>query len=143
MAITPKKEKALREYNAPSRNYIINPIINLDSRYPAYNIDPTIIMYAMQHTFSGVEGQDPGLHLSEFDSYCDVCKPKGLTKEFVLLKIFNFSLAGRAKEWFKTLPHKSIMDWEELVKIFMFKFSPNSKRIEVVKEVMIFFPRSN
>ena len=98
-------------------------------------------MHAMQHTVLGDEGQDPGLHLSEVDNYCDVCKPKGLTKEFVLLKIFKFSLAGRAKEWFKTLPHKSIMDWEELVRIFMLKFSPNYKRIEVVKEVMNFFPR--
>ena len=69
----------------------------------------------MQNTFSGDEDQDPGLHLSELDSYCDACKPKGLTKEFVLLKIFKFSLAGKAIEWFKILPHKSIMDWEGLV----------------------------
>ena len=86
MVITPKKEKTLREYSAPSRNYIRNPIINPDSRYPHYNIDPAIIIHAMQNTFSGDEGQDPGLHLSELDSYCDACKPKELTKEFVLLK---------------------------------------------------------
>ena len=87
-------------------------------------------MHAMQNTFSGDEGQDPGLHLSELDNYCDICKPKGLTKEFVLLKIFIFSLAGKAKEWFKTLPHKSIMDWEELVRVFMLKFSSNSKNLK-------------
>ena len=88
--------------------------------------------------FSGNEDQDPGLRLSELDNYCDACKPKGLTKEFVLFKIFKFSVAGKAIEWFKTLPHKSIMNWEELVKIFMLKFSPNFKKVELVKEVMNF-----
>ena len=96
MAITPRKEKTLREYSAPSKNYIRNQIINLDSSYPHYNIDPAIILHAMQNTFSGGEDQDPGLHLSELDSYCDACKPKELTKEFVVLNIFKFSLAGKA-----------------------------------------------
>ena len=69
MAITPRKEKNLREYSAPSKNYIRNPIINPDSSYPHYNIDPAIIIYAMQNTFSGDEDRDPGLHLSELDNY--------------------------------------------------------------------------
>ena len=97
-----------------------------------------MLFRSIQNTFSGNEDQDPGLHLSELDNYCDASKPKGLTKEVVLLKIFKFSLAGRAMEWFKTLPHKSIMNWEGLVKIFMLKFSPNFKKVELVKEVMNF-----
>ena len=51
MAITPRKEKTLREYSAPSKNYIRNPIINPDSSYPHYNIDPAIIIYGMHNTF--------------------------------------------------------------------------------------------
>ena len=36
------------------------------------------------------------------------------------------------------LPNKSIMEWAELIRIFMHKFSPNKKRIKIIKKVMSF-----
>ena len=52
----------------------------------------------MKDQFSGA-GEDPALHLNNFVELCDMEKYKEVDGDIVKLKLFPFSLRGRAKEW--------------------------------------------
>ncbi|XP_059284751.1 uncharacterized protein LOC132038042 [Lycium ferocissimum] len=60
---------------------------------------------------------------------------RGVTQEAVRLKLFKYSLAGEARKWFIKLPRNSIATWDELVKVFLRKWYPPSKRAEIRDQI--------
>ena len=61
----------------------------------------------MKYQFSGA-GEDASLHLINFIELCDMQNYKEVYGDIVKLKLFPFSLRGRAKEWLQSLPKNSI-----------------------------------
>ncbi|XP_070677991.1 uncharacterized protein [Malus domestica] len=64
--------------------------------------------------FSGDENQDASEHVDNFLDICGTHNIKGVSDEFIRLKLFPFSLMGDARTWFKTLPARSITSWTQL-----------------------------
>ncbi|KAB2632586.1 hypothetical protein D8674_028833 [Pyrus ussuriensis x Pyrus communis] len=64
--------------------------------------------------FSGDENQDASEHVDNFLDICGTQNIKGVSDEFIRLKLFPFSLTGDARTWFKTLPARSITSWTQL-----------------------------
>ena len=62
----------------------------------------------MKEQFSGGSTDDAASHLNKFDQLCDMQKYKEVESDIIKLKIFPFSLRGRAKEWLLSLPKNSI-----------------------------------
>jgi hypothetical protein len=62
------------------------------------------------------------MRLHDFYEICDMQKFKNVDKSIVKLKLFSFSLRGKAKEWLLSLPNDSINSWdnlkEALIKIY-------------------------
>ena len=52
----------------------------------------------MNDQFSGI-GEDDASHLNNFVEICDMQKYKEVDADIVKLRLFPFSLRGRAKEW--------------------------------------------
>src|SRR5262249_47189297 len=50
-----------------------------------------------------------------------------VSDDAIWLRLFSFSLKGRAKGWLKTLPSGSITTWDRLIEKFMTKYFPPSK----------------
>jgi hypothetical protein len=48
------------------------------------------------------------MNLHEFCEICDMQKIKNMENNIVKLKLFPFSLRGKAKEWLLSLPTSSI-----------------------------------
>nr|XP_009629109.1 uncharacterized protein LOC104119332 [Nicotiana tomentosiformis] len=54
------------------------------------------------------------------------------------LRVFKYSLAGEARKWIKNLPPHSIHSWPELVRAFLAKWFPQSKKSELRDKIFFF-----
>ena len=77
----------------------------------------------MKEQFSGAE-EDVALHLNNFVELCDMQKYKEVDGDIVKLKLFPFSLRGRAKVWLQSLPRNSIDSWDKCKDAFIGKYYP-------------------
>lgn len=54
--------------------------------------------------FSGLAGEDPIMHLSEFHDVCMGTKPSNVTEEQIKMRAFGFTLKDAARAWYHHLP---------------------------------------
>ena len=54
------------------------------------------------------------------------------------LKLFPFSLRGRAKDWLLSLPRNSIDSWDKCKDAFIGKYYPPAKIISLRSDIMKF-----
>ena len=68
-----------------------------------------------------------------------ICKKyKEVESDIIKLKLFPFSLRGRAKEWLLSLPRNSIDSWTKCKDDFIGKYYPPSKIIQFKSNIMNF-----
>src|SRR4051812_47870768 len=91
----------------------------------------------MKEQFYGA-GEDAALHLNNFSELCDMQKYKEVDGDIVKLKLFPFSLRGRAKEWLQSLPKNSIDSWSKCKDAFIGKYYPPAKIIQLRSTIMNF-----
>ena len=56
---------------------------------------------------------------------------KDVDPDAVKLRLFPFSLRGTAKEWLLSLPKNTIASWVECTSLFMTKFFPPAKTMQL------------
>ena len=83
-----KPKKTLREYSAPSSEFLKQPIEFPNPRVREYQFDGGIIKILLEKAFSGRKDEDPGRHIREFDDVITSLGPKGLPRYFSRLKLF-------------------------------------------------------
>ena len=70
---------------------------------------------------------------------CEVVGPKNLPKDFLLLKLFRWSLKDKAFKWLQALPRNTIASLKDCIKEFMNRFNPFYKTMHVKREITNFF----
>ena len=86
--------------------------------------------------FSGTAMDDAHKHLEALYSTCSFMKPRAAQLDDVLLRVFQFSLEGRAKEWLLNLPtHYATLSWDELKKAFLDRYFPASRVSRLRKDI--------
>jgi hypothetical protein len=83
----------------------------------------------MKEQFSGVSTDDAAAHLNNFVELCEMQKYKDVDGDIIKLKLFTFSLRGRAKDWLLSLPRNSIDSWVKCKDAFIGKYYPSAKII--------------
>jgi hypothetical protein len=86
-----------------SNEYLLSNI-SLPHPKGAYEINPELIMSIENETFVGDPEGDPYKHIYNFTSLCSLVKLSMLIDDELKLKLFTFSLKGKAKEWFCSQP---------------------------------------
>src|SRR4051812_39268052 len=118
-------------------DFICTPIAPPATSAPSYEIKPALLNLVMKDQFSGA-GEDAALHLNNFIELCDMQKYKEVNGDIVKLKLFPFSLRGRAKEWLQSLPKNSIDSWSKCKDAFIGKYYPPAKIIQLRSNIMNF-----
>src|SRR4051812_11465401 len=93
-------------------DFISTPIAPPATSAPSYEIKPALLNLVMKDQFSGA-GEDAALHLNNFIELYDMQKYKEVDGDILKLKLFPFSLRGRAKEWLQSLPNNNIDSWSK------------------------------
>jgi hypothetical protein len=65
-------------------------------------------------------------------------KYKDVYGNIIKLKLFRFSLRGRAKDWLLSLPRNSIDSWDKCKDAFIGKYYPPAKIITLRSDIMKF-----
>jgi hypothetical protein len=80
--------------------------------------------------FYGKRSEEPYLHISAFESVCNMIGGSGFTKDQVMLMMFQFTLKDMARQWFATLPPGSIYTWQDMQQIFLEEYYTMSRTSE-------------
>ena len=86
----------------------------------AFDIKTTVLNGLRDKQFDGAEGRSPHEHWSHFAETCEYCVPPStVTNDQKKLRLFAFTLTGRAKDWLISLPAGTIQTFEELEMKFL------------------------
>jgi len=69
----------------------------------AFDIKSTVLNGLREKQFDGTENMSPHEHLSRFAETCEFCVPPAtVTDSQKKLRLFPFTLTGKARDWFLT-----------------------------------------
>jgi len=91
-----------------------------------FNINNSVPTALKDNQYSSKEDEDCNIHLTDFLEACNTINPEGVLKSDKRLKLFGYSLKGRAKDWLNALPSGSIAIWDQLKRAFRRCFFPIS-----------------
>ena len=118
-------DKTLREFSAPRPDNIhTGPTLNTNNI--EFELKPSLINMVQATPFSGKAQEDASAHLQNFLEISSTVIIKDVTQDIILLRLFLFSLVGRAKQWFYT-NKDNINTWAKCSKAFLEKFFPVDK----------------
>nr|CAD40055.3 OSJNBa0085C10.7 [Oryza sativa Japonica Group]CAE03729.2 OSJNBa0021F22.23 [Oryza sativa Japonica Group] len=117
--------KTLCEFAAPSTdNVAIGPQVNIGD--VDFDLKSSLITMAQASPFCGKPNEDANAHLQQFLEICSTYTIKGVSPDAVRLRLFPFSLLGRAKQWFYA-NRVAINTWDKCSTTFLSKFFPMGK----------------
>jgi hypothetical protein len=129
----------LCDFNSTNNNdFICTPIAPPAPEATFYEIKPALLNLVMKEQFSSVSTDDAVAHLNNFVKVCEMQKYKDVDGDIINLKLFPFSLRGRAKDWLLSLPRYSIDSWVKYKDAFIRKYYPPAKIISLRSDIMKF-----
>jgi len=90
----------------------------------AIEMKPTYLTLISSQQFKGLDQEDPYTHLSTFYELTATMGFEERDTEAAYLKLFPFSLAGKAIDWLNSHPNQSLKRWSDVEEKFLQKFFP-------------------
>jgi hypothetical protein len=113
-------ERMIREFSAPSNtNVPTGP--NTMTGDGNFELQPALINMVQAKPFSGKANQDANAHLQHFLEVCRTLTIHGVKDDAIHLRLFSFSLHGKAKQWFY-VERDAVNTWDKCSKAFLVKF---------------------
>ena len=124
-------KKKLGEFATPNDDYVRPPITRPAMVAENYEIKPNLLNLIQQNQFGGSVSEDAGMHLNTFTELCDMMCMKDVDTNAIKLRLFPFSLRGKANEWLLALPKGTITSCDKYCNIFMTKYFPPAKTMQL------------
>jgi hypothetical protein len=105
---TPENTKLCDFTSINNNDFICTPIVPPAPEVILYEIKPSLLNLVMKEQFSGASTDDVAAYLNNFVELCEMQKYMDVDGDIIKLKLFPFSLRGRAKDWLLSLPRNSI-----------------------------------
>ncbi|XP_020202308.1 uncharacterized protein LOC109788081 [Cajanus cajan] len=103
-----------------------------------FEMKPTMLNLIQNNQFVGLDHDDQYLHLHTFIELCGTMKIHQVLEEVIQMKLFPFSLLGKAKMWFYALPHQSLIRWSDIETKILARFFPLAKINQAKSEIVTF-----
>jgi hypothetical protein len=135
---TPENTKLCDFTSTKNNDFICTPIAPPAPEANIYEIKPVLLNLVMKEQFPGASTDDAAAHLNNFVELCEMQKYEDVDGDIIKLKLFPFSLRGRAKDWLLSLPRNSIDSWVKCKDAFIGKYYPPAKIIALRSDIMKF-----
>jgi hypothetical protein len=122
--------------NVPNDQFIAKPITSPEIKADSFEVSPGLLNIIAKEQFGGSASEDASMHLHDFCEICDMQKFKNVENDIVKLKLFPFSLRGKAKDWLLSLPTGSINSWDNLKEAFIKKYYPPIKILQNINSIL-------
>jgi len=97
--------KTIREFSAPTMDNIhTGPAAEIDGNF---ELKSGLINMVQSNQFCGKAHEDASAHLQHFLEIYNTFTISGVPRDAILLRLFPFSLLGRAKQWFYATKEKN------------------------------------
>jgi hypothetical protein len=133
---TPENTKLCDFTSTKNNDFICTPIAPPVPEANFYEIKPALLNLVMKEQFSDASTDDAAAHLNNFIELCEMQKYKDVYGDIIKLKLFPFSLRGRAKDWLLSLPRNSIDSWDKCKDAFIGKYYPPAKIIALRSDII-------
>ncbi|KAK4280312.1 hypothetical protein QN277_011951 [Acacia crassicarpa] len=134
----PPPKRTMGDYTTlnPARikTSIVNPAVNANN----FEIKPSLISLVQQSSFSGSDLEDPNQHIETFLQICYTTKMNGVPEDALRVRLFPFSLTGKARAWLCSCPTGSLSTWDIITTKFLEKFFPSSKYTKLMSDISCF-----
>jgi hypothetical protein len=117
-------------------DFICTPIAPPTPAADFYKIKPALLNLVMKEQFSSASSDDVAAHLNNFVELCEMQKYKDVESVIIKLKLFPFSLRGKAKDWLLSLPENSIDSCAKCKDAFIGRYYPPAKIIALCSNIM-------
>nr|KYP60311.1 hypothetical protein KK1_015764 [Cajanus cajan] len=108
-----------------------------------FEIKPTLLNLIQNNQYAGLDHEDPYLHLHTFIELCGTMKIHQVPEDVIWIKLFPFSLLGKAKMWLNALPHQSLTRWSDIETKFLARFFPLAKINQAKSEIVTFLQKQD
>ena len=112
--------------------------IAIPNTIKAVEMKPAFLTLISSHQFTGLDHEDPYAHLSTFYELTGTMGFEDEDLEAIYLRLFPFSLEGKAKEWLKSHPNQSLTRWADVEEKFLSRFFPMTRFIKAKSEISTF-----
>jgi hypothetical protein len=127
---------SFRELFAPVATSSHSRIVLPPTNATHFDLKPHIIQ--LLPSFHGLAHESLYSHVKTFKDICATFKFQNFSEESINLRLFPFSLQGRARAWLDSNTPRSITSWESLLTKFYSKFFPTFAVNECRKEINSF-----
>jgi len=100
-----------------------------------FDIKNSVLVNLKTDQFARRETADCNANLTSFLDTCITINPSGISESDKRLRLFGYSLKGRAKDWLNALPKGTITLWEQLKRKFLDRYFPTTKYLALKKEI--------
>jgi hypothetical protein len=135
---TPENTKLCDFTSTKNNDFICTSIAPPAPEANFYEIKPALLNLVMKEQFFGASSDNAAAHLNNFIDLCEMQKYKDIDGNIIKLKLFPFSLRGRAKDWLLSLPRNSIDSWDKCKDAFIGKYNSPAKIIALHSDIMKF-----
>jgi hypothetical protein len=135
---TPENTKLCDFTSTNNSDFICTPIAPPAPAAIFYEIKPALLNLVMKEQFSSARTDDAPAHLDNFVEICEMQKYKDVESDIIKIKLFPFSLRGKAKDWLLSLPKNSIDSWAKCKDAFIGRYYPPAKIIALRSNIMKF-----
>ena len=117
------RPRTLADYNRPyqfytNRSVICPPTIKRGN----FELKPQYYTLVGHTPYYGLSVEHLMDHLERFEDLIFAIKVEGVSEDYLLCKLFKYSLAGDASHWLKQLPPGSLTFWSDIKNAFLCNF---------------------
>ncbi|WZZ87431.1 hypothetical protein YC2023_116010 [Brassica napus] len=91
-----------------------------------------------QHPYCGLHDKNPSDHIETLEDFLSGIQEDKATKDYIICKLFKFSLSGNAKKWLRCLPPGSLTTWIDVTTAFMTEFLDDARAEEMRDKIWTF-----
>ena len=113
-------KKTIADFLFPSADFVaMSPNLNFGDA--TFELKPALINMVQANPFCGKPHEDANDHLQHVLQVCNTFTVKNVTADAIRLRLFPFSLLGKAKQWFYANKSK-VTTWHKCANDFLKMF---------------------
>ena len=103
-----------------------------------FELKPQYYTLVGQTPYCGLSHEHPMDHLERFEDLISAIKVEGVSEDYLLCKLFKYSLAGDASHWLKQLPPGSLTSWSDIKNVFLCNFFDEARAEDLRSKIATF-----
>ncbi|WZZ44738.1 hypothetical protein YC2023_040997 [Brassica napus] len=132
------RTRTLADYNHPDQLYTNRSAIRPPTIKRDFELKRQYYTLVGQTPYYGLSHEHPMYHLERFEDLISAIKVEGVSEDYLIYKLFKYSLARDVSHWLKQLPPGSLTSWGAIKNAFLCNFFDESRAGDLRSKIATF-----